>query len=381
MLDDDEKKIKIIYFVDRLLRGGIQTFIYNHILHIDRKKFNIDILILDDGEKYDMEDELKVLGIKIYKLTGIWPNTMQGYISYVVAANDFFRDHNNYDILHIHSSSKALPIAFFAKKYGIPHIIGHSHNIDFQTRNIVKHLMGDILKVPFRRVCNEYMACSKAAAKWLFGDNGLKNVHYIKNGIDIYQYKFDPCKRVEMREKYNIENQFVVGHVGRFAKQKNHKFLIEIFKEIKNKKTDALLVLIGEGELEDEIRCQVDELALNDSVLFLGFHEDVYNYMQMMDCFLFPSLYEGLGIVLIEAQANGLSCYTTEEYVPKDVDITDNIVHISLDTSVEEWARMVLCSVGRKRDIDFQVRESSYNIFKSVIKLEDTYVKIVKEKR
>ncbi len=380
MLDDDEKKIKIIYFVDRLLRGGIQTFIYNHLLHIDRKKFNIDLLVLDDGEKYEMEDELKVFGIKIYKLTGIWPNTIQGYMSYVVASNNFFRKHNKYDILHIHSSSKALPIAFFAKKYGIPHIIGHSHTVDFQTGNLFKKVMGGILKVPFRKVCNEYMACSKEAAKWLFGDNSLKNVHYIKNGIDINQYEFDSCKREEMREKYNIGNQFVVGHVGRFAEQKNHKFLIEIFKEIKNEKTDALLILIGEGELEDEIRCQVDDLALNNSVLFLGFREDVYNYMQMMDCFLFPSLCEGLGIALIEAQANGLYCYTTAEYVPKDVDITDNIVHISLETSAEEWARMVLRSAGRKRDIDLQVRESSYNIFKSVIKLEETYVEIAKGK-
>lgn len=377
----ENKKIKVLFFVDRFLRGGIQTFIWNHIVNIDRTRFAIDCLILDDGEIYDMEKELKRIGIKIYQLEKIWPDSIKGYIDYVQASKRFFKQHHEYDILHIHSSSKALPLAYYAGKYGIPHIVGHSHNIGFQTNNAVKKIIGDLLKIPYRMACNTYMACSMEAAQWLFGQNiAEKNeVFCIKNGIDIERYRYNPALRQELRVKYGLENNFVVGNVARFSKQKNHQYLIDIFYEIKKLRNDSKLVLAGCGELEEEIHAKVKRLGLTDSVIFLGFCEDVYKYMQMMDCFVFPSLFEGLGIVLIEAQANGLKCYTTADTVPEEVNISGNVEFVSLNESPKTWAEKILeTDIGERCDVSSLV-DSEYNVKNSVKKLEIVYCNIIKD--
>lgn len=375
----ENKKIKVLFFVDRFLRGGIQTFIWNHIVNINRMMFAIDCLILDDGITYDMEHKLRKKGIKIYKLEKIWPNSIKGYIEFIRASKQFFIQHHDYDILHIHSSSKAFPLAYYAKKYGIIHIIGHSHNIGFQTNNSAKKIVGDLLKIPYRMTCNTYMACSMEAAQWLFGNNiAEKNkVYCIKNGIDIEKYRYNYKIRQELRKKYDLENNFVIGNVARFSKQKNHQYLIDIFYEVKKMRSNSKLVLVGCGELEAEIRDKVKALGLIDSVIFLGFCEDVYKYMQLMDCFVFPSLFEGLGIVLIEAQSSGLKCFTTADKVPKEVDISGNVEFISLNQSPNVWGREIIkVNVGERCDISL-LKNSEYNVKKTVDKLEKVYTNIV----
>ena len=375
----ENKKIKVLFFVDRFLRGGIQTFIWNHIVNIDRTKFSIDCLVLDDGATYDMENELRKKGIKIYKLEKIWPNSIKGYIEFIQASKKFFMQHHDYDILHIHSSSKAFPLAYYAKKYGVLHIIGHSHNIGFQTNNVAKKIVGDLLKIPYRMICNTYMACSMEAAQWLFGDDVAKKnkVHCIKNGIDIEKYRYNPEIRQELRKKYDLENNFVIGNVARFSKQKNHQYLIDIFYEIKKMRSNSKLLLVGCGELEEAIHDKVKELGLTDSVIFVGFCDDVYKYMQIMDCFVFPSLFEGLGIVLIEAQASGLKCFTTASTVPREVDISGNVEFISLNESPNVWAKKIIkVNVGERCDIS-SLKNSEYNVKQTVDELEKVYTNIV----
>ena len=170
-----EEKINVLYFVDRMLRGGIQTFVIENIKHMNRDKLQIDFLLLDDGENYTKEEnELIKLGCNVYKLDGIWIRNIMDFRKYKLKLNEFFSKHNNYKIVHLHSSSKNYLVLKVAKQYKIPIRIAHSHNIDFQTKNPIKKLLGDILKIPLKYYATDYFACSKLAGEWLFGKKIIK---------------------------------------------------------------------------------------------------------------------------------------------------------------------------------------------------------------
>lgn len=387
MFDDNAKQkepktpIRVLFFVDRLLRGGIQTFIWNTICFMPKEKVQIDILILDDGKHYDLEDELKHKGVRIYQLKGVWPNTVIGFLRFLKSSDDFFRTHQSYDIVHIHSSSKAFPIAKAARKYGIKNVIAHSHNIGFQTQSRIKAFIGDIFKRPFINYCNYYVACSKDAGTWLFGKKIVSGKRFtvIPNGIDFSRYRYNEKMREKIRAQYHIENQFVVGNVARLNPQKNHSFLLAVFYEIKRIHNNSILLLVGDGPLKMDLEKKAKEYGIEDSVIFAGFHENTSDYLNAMDCFVFPSLYEGLGIVLIEAQANGLLCYASD-VVPIESNISQKVRYISLQKTASEWADIIFKGKKNLRtDINF-LQESEYDIHKTVSNLEFCYKKILKYK-
>lgn len=359
------EKVKVLYFVDRLLRGGIQTFVYENIKHMDRNKVQIDFLLLDDGNKYEMEDDLKELGCNIYKLKGMWINKVTDFFKYGKMLDEFFSKNNDYKVVHLHSSSKNYLVLKYAKKYNIKVRIAHSHNIDFQTKNILKKLMGDFLKIPLKRYATDYFACSEIAGEWLFGKKIVKSDKFkvVHNAVDLEKFKFNNETREKIRKELNVDSDtLLIGHVGRFTQQKNHDFLIDIFNEIHERNQNTKLLLIGTGIKEKDIKEKVKNLNLQDSVIFEGFKNNVNEYMFAMDIFLFPSKFEGLGLVLIEAQATGLPCYTSKDVVPNEAKVSNLLEYISLKNSAKEWSQYIINNRNKRLNEYKKIKNGGYDI-------------------
>lgn len=371
-----DKPIKVLYFVDRMLRGGIQSLVIDWISRFDKEKIHVDFLLLDDGNEYELEKTLKEIGCKVYKLKGIWIKKPFDYIKYSIALDNFFKKHHDYNAIHLHSSSKNYLVLKYAKKYEIPTRIAHSHNIDFQTNNKIKKFIGNCFKKSLVKYSTDYFACSNLAGQWLFGKNILNNPKYkvINNAIDYEKFKYNEKIRKKIRQELNVKDDTVViGNVGRLTTQKNHKFLVDIFSEYHKKNKNSLLVLIGTGDLEKEIKSKVKHLKLEKSVYFAGFKTNVNEYMQGLDIFLLPSLHEGLPVVGVEAQAAGLPCYMSKDVITDEVKIADNVYFISLEDSPEKWADIILNNNNSRTDNYKKIKDRGY-IISDVIKiLENVY--------
>lgn len=366
-----ENKVKVLYFVDRMLRGGIQTFVIENLKHIDKTNLQIDFLLLDDGEVYELEQELRDLGSTVYKLERIWLRKPKDFVKYCMALNQFFKEHHDYKVVHMHSSSKNFMVLKMAKKYGIKVRVAHSHNIDFQSKNKLKILIGNLFKKPLKKYATHYFACSELAGKWLFGNEEVKVIH---NAVDYEKFKFNENRRNELRKELGIEDKLVIGNVGRFTNQKNHTFLIDIFNEIHKQNENTVLMLVGTGGKEKEIKKKVKDFGLQNDVLFLGFKNNVNEYMWTMDCFVFPSVFEGLGLVLIEAQATGMKCFTSKGVVPKEAQVSKLLEYISLKKSVKEWTEMILNSDLERKDIKQDLENKKYLIEQTAEELGKFYL-------
>lgn len=363
-----KEPVKVLYFVDRMLRGGIQSLVIDWVSRFDKQKIHVDFLLLDDGKEYELEQTLKELGCTVYKLKGIWVKTPIDFIKYKYAVKSFFKEHHDYKVVHMHSSSKNYMILKYAKKYGIPIRIAHSHNIDFQTKNPIKKQVGILFKKPLIKYATDYFACSKIAGEWLFGKDIVESDKFrvIHNAIDYDKFKYNSSIRKKIREEFNFkESDIVIGHVGRFVEQKNHSFLIDVFYKCYEQNNNYKLLLVGTGELEEFIKEKVRSLGIENNVIFAGFQSNVNDYMHAMDLFVFPSLFEGLGLVLVEAQANGLTCFATNISVPREVKINENFKFINLDSN--QWSRYILMTNISRVSPDY----SKKNLKKTHYLLED----------
>lgn len=363
------EKIKVLYFVDRLRHGGIQQLIVEILKKMDREKVQIDLLVFDDGQTYPLEEVVKNLGIHLYKIDA-WIWKPWDYLKQQKALEKFFQEHHDYKVVHMHSSSKNFMVLKIAKKYGIQTRIAHSHNIGFQSKNKIKILIGDLFKKPLKKYATHYFACSKLAGKWLFGDAEVKIIH---NAVDYEKFKFNQARRDELRKELGIEDCLVIGNVGRFTNQKNHAFLVDIFHEIYKKNEKAVLMLVGIGEKEQEIRDKVKSLGLEKNVKFMGFCSNTNELLGCMDVFLLPSLYEGLPVVGVEAQCTGLPCFMSKDVITDEVKIAENVTFIALEKTPEEWAEIILNSDLSRRDTYEELKNAGYFIEQTVEVLEKFY--------
>lgn len=370
-----DKPVKVLYFVDYMFCGGIQSLVIDWVSKFNKEKIQVDFLLLDDGNKYELEEKLKKIGCNVYKLTGIWINSPIDFIKEAKSLNKFFDEHHDYKVVHLHSSSKNYMVLKYAKKYGIPVRIAHSHNIDFQTKNPIKKLYGNFLKPKLEKYSTDFFACSKDAGKWLFGQEIIKSNKFkiIHNAIDYDKFKYNEKYRKDRRKEFGFnENDIVIGHVGRFVNQKNHKFLIDMFNECYKKNNNYKLLLIGSGQLENKIKEKVKILNLEKNVVFAGFREDVNECIQAMDIFAFPSLFEGLGLVLVEAQASGLPCFATKATIPDEVKINENFKFI--DLQLNKWIDHILkCNLNRIETKE-NIMKNNYLINDTIQQLENIYI-------
>jgi len=344
------KPIRVLQVFARMDRGGAETMIMNLYRNIDRLKVQFDFIVHTE-EKCAYDEEIKALGGNIYSV----PKYIgKNHFQYIKAWNEFFQKHPEYKIIHGHIRSTAAVYLKIAKKYGLV-AIAHSHNIS--SGNGVSAFIKNIMQYPIRNTADYFFACSMSAGKWLYGNKSLEkdNFYILKNAIEVSDFVFNEGIRTRKRKELQVEGKFVIGHVGRFHPQKNHIFLIDIFKEIRNVNKNSVLLLVGDGEHKETIGNKVDKLGLSESVIFTGARADVAELFQAMDVFLFPSKYEGLGMVAIEAQGAGLPCVMADT-IPQEVFITHNIVSLSLRDSIKTWAKAV------RQFESMNIRQNNYKI-------------------
>lgn len=355
--------IRILHIVTYMGRGGLETMIMNYYRNIDRSKVQFDFLT-HRQERWDYDDEIEKLGGKIYRLPRLNPFSP----SYLKALDGFFKEHKEYKIVHCHQDClSGIPLKY-AKKNGVPFTIAHSHNAN-QDKNL-KYLVKLIAKKNICKYSDHLFACGKEAGEWMFKTSDFE---ILNNAIDTKRYIYNEEKSLEMKEKLGVTDKFVIGHVGRFRFQKNHSFIIDIFKEVCKKEPNSTLLLVGDGPLEEEIKKKVDDLGLLDKVKFLGARDDVNDLMQAMDIFILPSLYEGFGIVLIEAQASGLKCVISDS-IPTDAIITKKVKRLSLDDDISIWVEEILSNKSERKEGIKDIEKSKYDITSNAKWLENFYV-------
>lgn len=357
--------IRILHVVTYMGRGGLETMLMNYYRHVDQSKVQFDFLAHREF-RADYDDEIEALGGKIYRLPRLVPWSRR----YQAALDAFFSEHPEYKIVHVHQDCLSSVILKVAQKHGVPVRIAHSHN-NSQDKNL-KYL----IKLYYRRLIPSYatelFACSEEAGNWMFGSEKYR---VLNNAIDAKRYSFSQINRDRIRCSFGIpENIQVIGHVGRFSPQKNHKFLVDIFAVIKKYQPNAMLMLVGDGELRKSIEAKVKQMGLSDSVIFTGIRNDVPALMQAMDVFVLPSQYEGLGIVAVEAQAAGLPCYISDT-VSKAAVVSDLAKQVFLSASAEHWAQIILSVRNPDRqNMSRQISAAGFDIGDNAFWLQNYYI-------
>ncbi len=358
-------EVRVLQVVTVMDRGGIETMLMNYYRHIDREEVQFDFLTHRESDGAYGE-EILALGGHIYHLPRLNPFS-QGYRR---ALGDFFLAHPEYRVVHVHQDCMSAIALEAARKAGVPVRIAHSHNNG--QRKDLKYPIKLWYRRRIPRYASHLMACSTEAGHWMFGKHSFE---LLQNAIDLKAFSFDPERRRAVRVGLGLsENDLVFGHVGRFMHQKNHRFLIDIFEEIRKKETRAKLLLVGDGEEMEAIQKKAAEKKLQEDILFVGVRADVADLLQAMDVFVFPSLYEGLPVVLVEAQAAGLPCLISDR-VPEEIMITDLVCRIPLEKGEKKWAEEATALARRQRTCETgPVETAGYSIEQRAKELERRYL-------
>ena len=356
------------------LGGGIQTFLMNYYKNVDRKKIQFDFINIY-GDKFYYKDEIEELGGKVYSLTSYYKNPFK----YLIEMKKVIKE-NNYNIVHCNMNSAVFLWPLIAAKLaGAKVVIAHSHNAS-SDKGIAKSFLHYVNKHFIPLFANVYFACSKKAGEWFYSKRILKSNKFfvINNAVNTEKFKFDEKARKKVRKDLKIDdNTLVLCHVGRFTRQKNHYFLIDAFKKIHELNKNTKLLLIGTGQLYDEICNYVHTQGLNECISILGQRKDVSEIMSASDIFVLPSLYEGLPLVGVEAQSSGLKCYISDT-VTSELKVLDDVEYLPL--TIDEWSK--ISSYKNKKDRkdsyllckDFDIKECAsnlYNLYKKIGGLDE----------
>lgn len=362
--------IRVLHFVSTLSRGsGVMSVIMNYYRHIDRDKVQFDFLHFIACEDSYME-EIRELGGKIYCI-----DKPGSSFQSIKQLNSFFRLHaGEYTWLHNHEVYLTFLLRPIAKRYGLEKFIVHCHATKYsdKTLNAVRNR---ILCLPIRLMKVERFACSEAAGKFLYGEKMLKagNVFIMHNAIDCEKFRFRPEVRERLRKEMGLEGKFVIGHVGRFERQKNHEFLIEVFAECKKEIDSCILLLIGEGSLRSKIEKKVVEKGLKNSIIFLTKRNDMEYLYQVMDLFVLPSLYEGLPVSCLEAQVNGLECIVSRTVTDELKKQTIGSIITMLPLEKKVWKQNIVSCKIRQTSISQHINNDNYDINLQSCRLHSFY--------
>lgn len=367
--------IRVLFLFTHMNRGGAESMVMNYYRHIDRTKLQFDFMV-HRQERGAYDDEIESLGGKIYRMMPFYPLTFPQYKKQI---SEFFDKHSEYKIIHGHCSELGYFVYREAAKRGVPHIIAHAHNshaqfdLKWPFRTYFKHRM--------RKYLTEHFTCGQESSVWLFGPKLAKKAILQRNAIETDKYLFNPDSRKRIREEFHIPSDaLVIGHVGRFERQKNHEFLINVFQEIAALRSDAYLLLVGGGgNLESEIKQKVKEKGLDNKVIFTGVRPDVPDLLQAMDVFLFPSFMEGLSLSMLEAQSAGLPCIASDT-IPREVEMTDLITFYPLKKNPQEWAKQVLSAASKTIDRSIypqKIKDAGYDICQNAQWLQNYYLSLL----
>lgn len=371
--------MRILHIVNDLSNiGGIQKWIMNYFEYIDRNKIVFDFAYHNSCEPLNQSfvDKIYNLGGNIIELPKISVCSLR-------ENTKIFREvlhcGEKYKIVHCHMANAAFLYLKVAKEENVPVRILHSHQNKAadQFSHVVRNI--PLIKMGLK-YSNLRFACSSLAGDWLF-----KNQKYqvIPNAIDLQRFDYSEIRRKNIRQKMNCENKFVIGSVGRLCAQKNYFFAIDIFSKIKKLKHNAVFWIIGIGPLEQKLKAYVEALDLKESIIFLGSRNDISDFYQGMDAFFLPSLYEGLGIVNIEAQASGLHCIVSDA-MPEEVFATNLIEAHSLEAPKDEWVNAFLevvdSNIKRKSSLSL-LQQANFDIKQQAKNLEKYYLDALDDTR
>lgn len=360
------KPIRILHVVQRMEAGGTQAFLMNLYRNIDRSKVQFDFLV-EYMEKEFYDDEIVKMGGKIY-----YTNFRKelNVIKFKRTMSNILKNNSEYKIIHIHATAIGKICVDVARKNRIPVIIAHTHN-NGAVKDWKYYPKILLRKLYANSGVTDFFACSNEAGIYTFGNKKFTVIH---NSIDTKKFLLDNNKREVMRNKLNLNGKFVIGNVGRLHEQKNQIFLIEIFNELLKVKPNAELLIIGNGPLESQLKEKCQELKIDDKIMLLGNRSDVADLYQAMDVFVLPSLFEGLGIVAIEAQAAGLPVVCSTG-VAKEAEVTSNIVKIDLNDSKEKWINaIVTAKTNEDEDVYQSIKKAGYDIEENAKMMENFYI-------
>jgi len=352
---------RVLHYVGRMDIGGMESLLMTMYRNIDRNKIQFDFAV-HTTEKCLYDDEIIALGGKFFRFPMMRKNPWQ----YRKAWDNFWKKHKDeYSAFHFHSPTFANVIAMkSAKSHGVPIVIAHCHNTHAARGKLqfIHDIVHKSHSKHMERYATHFFACSEPAAVWGFGPDYQK-VFIMKNGIDLSKFSYDGKVRQQFREKLSLEDKFVVGNVARLAIAKNQSFLLDIFFELKKIKKNAMLMLVGDGPDKDSLTEKAKQLDIESDIVWAGPQKEIVGFLSAMDCFVFPSLHEGLGISLVEAQAMGIPTLTSKNRVPEEVKMSKYLEFLSLDLDAKEWAEKIsnidLPLGGYTHDA---VRRAGYNI-------------------
>lgn len=352
--------------------GGVESFLVNYYRHINRNDIQFDFLC-NSYEPVAYENELIELGGRCFHIVARSVN----YRKYKSELETLFKEHaSEWDAIWVNVCSLAnIDYLKIAKKYGIKRRIIHSHNsqnMDSKLRGLL-HFWN---KLHIGNIATDFWACSEDAAKWFYSGKEFEKRIVIHNAIDVDRLKFNESKRNELREQYGWLDKIVIGNVGRLHFQKNQSFALEIFKKVLNKNKDCELVFVGQGDDEKTLRSKAEELGISTNVHFVGLQKDICAWLSCFDVFLFPSLFEGLSIAALEAQANGVPVLASKGVIPEEVKMVKNFKFFELNDEPTAWAEELLQVIELGR-IDFESVKNAfvvngYDIENETVKLESS---------
>lgn len=356
--------------------GGVESVIINYYKRLQNKKIHFDFLC-NTKSKIAYEDLLINMHSKVYKITARSKN----FFNYYKELYSFFKEHaHEYDCIWVNVNNLVnIDYLIMAKKFGIKKRIIHSHNSRLMEKGIkanVKKIIHVVNKKRLSNYATDYWACSLDAAKWFYTDSLLKSTKIIRNAIDSRKMLFNMHKREKIRQKYHLENSLVIGNVGRLQLQKNQKFCLKVIRSLQVVNPNVKMVFVGEGPDHAKLVELVNKYRLNSKVLFVGVQEDIEGWLSAFDTFLFPSLFEGLPLALLEAQANGVPVVASSDAIPQDVKINRNFKFLSLNQNISYWLEYILKTKREynQKKIYENFCKSGYEINKAASELENIFI-------
>lgn len=366
-----KEPIRVLQIIGIVAGGGVEAVIMNYYEHIDRTKVQFDFIVHNDN-KIDITQKVEAMGGKVYKVTRYYKNP----IAFMWDIYKVIKRHH-YRIVHSNMNTLSAFSLFAAWAAGAPVRILHNHSTSSPgetKRNIMKFMLR-----PFARLfANHYLACSRLAGEWMYGRKMMDSgkVTIVNNAIDLKKYAFNPQKRNLLRKELGLADEFVIGHVGRFMFQKNHVFLIDVFAEAYKKNPHMALLLVGDGPLRPAMEEKVRKLGLTDHVKFLGLRNNVQDFYHVMDILVLPSHYEGLPVVGVEAQANGLPCLFSTK-VTKEAHLTHLAQFWDLEKGASKWAKEIISiKCERNKKAGEELRQAGFEIDKEAEKLVKFYIEL-----
>lgn len=366
-----KEPIRIAHIIGKWLGGGVESVVMNYYRNIDKNKIQFDFICDEDSTDIPYK-EIEELGGKVILIP-----PYQKVFKYHKELKKVLMN-GNYKIVHSHINTLSVFSLWAAKSAKVPVRIAHSHSTT-NKKEWKKNLIKNILK-PFSKLfATDYFACTEHAGVWMFGEKEYDNIYILNNAIDINKFKFNKEIRNQKRNELKIKDDtYVIGHIGRFVKQKNHELIIDVFNEIHKENKNTMLLLVGQGPLQEAMKQKVKDLKLTKFVKFLGQRNDVNELYQAFDEFFFPSLYEGLGMVAIEAQASGLPCVASTE-VPGIARVSENMEFLELEDTIGTWKNTILEQLKLKRQNNIKnIKQAGYDIKTEVKKLEEKYIELSK---